>query len=50
VFAELKKKGFVGGPLMIETLSSGDLPYLLAEAKKTRQFVESLLRNSEFGS
>lgn len=45
VFAELKKGGFVGGPLMIETLSNGDLPYLLAEAKKARQFVESLLRN-----
>jgi sugar phosphate isomerase/epimerase len=45
VFAELKKGGFVSGPLMIETLSNGDLPYLLAEAKKVRQFVESLVRN-----
>jgi sugar phosphate isomerase/epimerase len=43
VFAELKKGGFASGPLIIETLSSGDLPYLLAEAKKVRQFVETLV-------
>jgi sugar phosphate isomerase/epimerase len=45
VFAELKKGGFTSGPLMIETLSNGDLPYLLAEAKKAREFVETLVRD-----
>ncbi len=44
VLARLKKGGFAGGPLVIETLSLGDLPHLLAEAKKARRFVESLSR------
>jgi len=43
VLARLKKGGFTGGPLVIETLSLGDLPHLLAEAKKARRFVESLI-------
>ncbi len=43
VFAALKKGGFTSGPLMIETLTPGDLPHLLAEAKKTRRFVEALI-------
>ena len=44
VFARLKKGGFTGGPLIVETLSPGDLPHLLAEAKKARQFLENLIR------
>ena len=43
VFARLKKGGFNGGPLVIETLKLGDLPQLLAEAKKARRFVETLI-------
>ncbi len=43
VLARLKKGGFVGGPLVIETLTLGDLPHLLAEAKKARRFVEALV-------
>ncbi len=43
VFARLKKGGFSGGPLLIETLKLGDLPQLLAEARKARRFVETLI-------
>jgi sugar phosphate isomerase/epimerase len=43
VFAVLKKGGFTRGPLVIETLGKGDLPKLLAEAKKAREFVEKLV-------
>jgi sugar phosphate isomerase/epimerase len=43
VFARLKKGGFTGGPLVIETLAPVDLPHLLAEAKKARRFVEALV-------
>ena len=43
VFARLKKGGFTGGPLLVETLSLGGLPQLLAEAKKARQFLEALV-------
>ena len=42
VFARLKKGGFTGGPLVIETLKLGELPQLLAEAKKARRFLEGL--------
>jgi len=43
VLAVLKKGGFTGGPLVVECLARGDLPALLAEAKKTRRFVEGLV-------
>jgi sugar phosphate isomerase/epimerase len=43
VMARLKKGGFTHGPLIIETLARGDLPTLLAEAKKARRFVEDLV-------
>ena len=39
----LKSSGFTHGPLMIESLTPGDLPHTLAEAKKAKVFVESLL-------
>ena len=42
--ARLKKGGFTSGPLVIECLAPGDLGFLLAEAKKARQFVEDLVR------
>ena len=42
VMAGLKKGGFSGGPLVIECLTRGDLPAILAEAKKARKFVEEL--------
>lgn len=44
VFARLKQGGFQRGALVVETVSQGDLPHLLAEAKKARQFVENLVR------
>jgi sugar phosphate isomerase/epimerase len=43
VLARLKKGGFSGGPLLVETLSPGGLPQLLVEAKKARQFLEALV-------
>jgi sugar phosphate isomerase/epimerase len=46
VLARLKKGGFTHGPLVIETLAPGDLPHLLAEAKKARRFVETLVTGS----
>jgi len=46
VFARLNKGGFTRGPLIVETLTPGDLPTLLAEARKARAFVEGLVRTS----
>lgn len=43
VLDRLKKGGFTSGPLIVETLATGDLPTLLTEAKKARAFVESLV-------
>ncbi len=43
VLAALKKGGFTGGPLVVETLARGNLDTILAEAKKARQFVERLI-------
>ncbi len=43
VMARLKKGGFTAGPLIIECLAPGDLGQLLAEARKARTFVESVV-------
>ncbi len=43
VMARLYEGGFLGGPLVIETLKPGTLPEVLTEAKKARQFVEQLV-------
>jgi len=43
VFERLKKGGFIRGPLVVETLKPGDLPALLAEARKARVFLENLV-------
>lgn len=43
VFAKLKAGGFTGGPLLIECLTPGELPQLLAEAQKAKRFVEELV-------
>ena len=42
VLARLKEGGFTAGPLVVECLDPGDLKQTLAEAKKTRQFLEQL--------
>ena len=44
VLARLKQGGFTGGPLVIECLEPGDTEQILAEAKKTRLFLEELTR------
>jgi sugar phosphate isomerase/epimerase len=43
VMKRLRQGGFTGGPLVIECLAPGDLPQLLAEAKKAKRFVEELV-------
>jgi sugar phosphate isomerase/epimerase len=45
VMANLKKGGFTRGPLIVECLAPGELPELLAEAKKARALVESLVKS-----
>jgi len=42
VMDRLKKGGFTHGPLIVETLTRGDLPTLLEEARKARAFLETL--------
>lgn len=46
LMARLKRGGFTRGPLVVECLSPGDLPHLLAEARKARRFVEERLAAS----
>ncbi len=43
ILHSLKSAGFKHGPLMIESLTPGDLPSTLAEAKKAKRFVEELV-------
>lgn len=43
VLGRLRRGGFTRGPLVIECLSTGDRPHLLAQAKKARGFVEQLI-------
>lgn len=43
VMARLKQGGFTAGPLIIECLKPGELPELIAEAKRAREFVEKLV-------
>ncbi len=43
VMQHLKRGGFTSGPLIIECLAPGDLPQILAEAKKARAFVENIV-------
>ena len=43
VLTRLNNGGFVGGSLVIETLTPGDLDSLVKEARKARRFAESLL-------
>ncbi|HSV98790.1 MAG TPA: neutral/alkaline non-lysosomal ceramidase N-terminal domain-containing protein [Sedimentisphaerales bacterium] len=42
VFARLQAGGFRKGALVVECLDPNDLPHTLAEAKKTREFLEKL--------
>jgi sugar phosphate isomerase/epimerase len=46
VLARLKRGGFTHGPLVVETLTLGDRPHLLNEAKKARRFVEAMVRGT----
>lgn len=42
VMAALRRGGFVQGPLIVETLAPGELPFLVAEAKRARRLLEEL--------
>ncbi len=41
----LRKGGFKNGPLIVECLNDGDLSYVNAEARKTREFLEEITSN-----
>lgn len=45
VMGVLAKGGFTSGPLLVECLAPGELPKLIEEARKARQFVEHLVAN-----
>jgi len=47
VLANLRKGGFTGGPLMVETVARGTLPEVLENARKARRFVEQLVADAE---
>ncbi|MEN6425905.1 MAG: neutral/alkaline non-lysosomal ceramidase N-terminal domain-containing protein [Phycisphaerales bacterium] len=44
VFTKLQAGGFKSGSLVVECLEPGDLAHTLAEARKTREFLEGLTR------
>lgn len=44
VFARLQAGGFKNGSLVVECLEPGDLAHTLAEARRTREFLERLTR------
>lgn len=44
VMEHLKAGGFTSGALIVECLTPGELPQLLEEAKKAKQFVEQLVQ------
>ncbi len=44
VLARLRQGGFTSGDLVVECLTPGELPHLLAEAKRARLFLEELVR------
>jgi sugar phosphate isomerase/epimerase len=45
LMARLAKGGFTHGPLIVETLTPGNLSQLLAEAKRARKYVAELVGN-----
>lgn len=47
VLARLRRGGLRGGPLVIETLSRGEPPQLVAEARRAKAFVERLVRDTD---
>ncbi len=42
LIARLKKGGFSGGPLVVEQLEPGELPFVNSEARRVREFLESI--------
>jgi sugar phosphate isomerase/epimerase len=44
VLAHLRRGGFTGGPLVVECTAPGDRAKVTAEARKAREFVETLVR------
>lgn len=43
LFERMVQGGFTGGPLVIECLNTGEIPYVTSEAKKALEFLESIL-------
>ena len=44
VMARLRQGGFNGGPVLVETVAKGELKPVIAEARKAREFLGTLLR------
>jgi len=49
VLARLRKGGFMSGPLVVECLAPGDLPFINAEAAKAYRFLERLTGQKSIG-
>lgn len=45
VLGRLWRGGFKSGPLVVECLARGELPQLIADARRTRLFIQDLLQN-----
>lgn len=45
LLARLHQGGFTNGPLVVECLEEGELDFVNSEARKAREFVESLVRS-----
>jgi len=43
LFKRMRQGGFTGGPLVIECLNTGDIPYVTSEAKKALAYLENIL-------
>jgi sugar phosphate isomerase/epimerase len=43
LFTRMREGGFKKGPLMIETLDTGDNAFLISEARKAREYIEGLI-------
>ncbi len=43
LFSRMREGGFKGGPLLIECLETGDNEFLIAEARKAREYLENIL-------
>ncbi|MDD4144833.1 MAG: hypothetical protein PHN68_09375, partial [Prolixibacteraceae bacterium] len=48
LIARLKQGGFTGGPLIVECLDVGDVPFVNGEARKAREYLERITAEEFF--